>query len=154
MDIDSYEINKETCAVLNLNNEVSQIIESNQEYLLPKKTFEVMEDSCAYYGSSYDGRIKGTKMILGCNYKLPIIIEETNNIIFFPTTGTASEKCSWISLNHVSKYEPYKGYTKVTFSEGKSIILKISCSSFEMQLLRATRLQNLLKKRVDKQGNK
>lgn len=148
MDIDSYEINKDTCAILNYNNEISQIIEKNQEYLLPKKTFEVMEDSCAYYGSSYDGRVKGTKMMLGCNYKLPIIVEESNDIIFFPTNGTSNEKCSWISLNHVLKYEEYKGYTKVTFTEGKSIVLKISISSFEMQLLRATRLQNLLKKRV------
>lgn len=150
MDIDSYEINKDTCAVININNEVSKIIENNEEYLLPKKSFEVMEDSCAYYGSSYDGRIKGTKMMLGSNYKLPIIIEETNDIIFFPTSGSNNEKCSWISLNQVAKYEPHNGYTKVTFFGGKSIVLKMSCSSFEMQLLRATRLQNLLAKRVEK----
>jgi competence protein ComK len=150
MDIETYEINKDTCAILNLNNEVSQIIENNQEYLLPKPTFQVMEDSCAYYGSSYDGRIKGTKMMLGCNYKLPIIVEESNDIIFFPTNGLKSEKCSWISLNQVLKYEPYKGYTKVTFIGGKNIILKMSYSSFEMQILRATRLQNLIKKRAEK----
>ena len=149
MDIDSYEINKDTCAILSLNSEVSQIIERDQEYLLPKTTFEVMEDSCAYYGSSFEGRIKGTKMILGCNYKLPIIIEESNDIIFFPTSGASSEKCSWISLNHVERYESYKGYTKVTFIEGKTIILKMSVSSFEMQLLRAMRLQNLIKKRLE-----
>ncbi len=150
MNIDSYEINKDTCAVININNEVSKIIEKNDEYLLPKKSFEVMEDSCAYYGSSYEGRLKGTKMMLGCNYKLPIIIEESNDIIFFPTNGTSNDKCSWISLNHVKSYEPYEGFTKVTFYEGKSIVLKMTCSSFEMQLLRATRLQNLLKKRIDK----
>lgn len=150
MNIDSYEINKDTCAIININNEVSKIIENSDEYLLSKKSFEVMEDSCAYYGSSYEGRIKGTKMMLGCNYKLPIIIEEANNIIFFPTNGTASDKCSWISLNHVEKYEPYNGYTKVYFRGGKSIVLKMSCSSFEMQLLRATRLQNLLTKRLEK----
>ena len=151
MDIDSYEINKETCAVLNINNEVSKIIEKGDEYLLPKKSFEVMEDSCAYYGSSYEGRLKGTKMILGSNYKLPIIIEETNDIIFFPTSGTNNSNCSWISLNKIEKYEPYKGYTKVYFFGGKSIVLKMSCSSFELQVLRATRLQNLLSKRIEKQ---
>ena len=149
MEIDSYENNKDTCAVINYSNEISQVIEKKQEYLLPKKTFEVMEDSCAYYGSSYEGRLKGTKMMLGCNYKLPIIVEETNDIIFFPTSGAGSEKCSWISLNHVLKYEDYKGYTKVIFTGGKTIILKMAVSSFETQLLRATRLQNLLKKRTE-----
>ena len=65
MEVETYEINKDTCAILNINNEVSKIIENEQEYFLPKKSFEVMEDSCAYYGSSFDGRLKGTKMILG-----------------------------------------------------------------------------------------
>lgn len=149
MEIETYEINSDTCAIINLDNQVSQIVEQNKDYLLAKKTFEVMEDSCAYYGSSLDGRIKGTKMILGCNYKLPIIVEETKEIIFFPTNGTTSEKCSWISLKNVLKYEDYNGYTKVTFTSLKSIILKISVASFEMQLLRATRLQSLLKKRIE-----
>ncbi len=150
MDLESYEINKDTCAVLNVDNEVSKIIENKQEYFLPKTSYEVMEDSCAYYGSSYDGRLKGTKMMLGGNYKLPIIVEESNEIIFFPTNGLGNEKCSWISLNQVEKYEPQGGYTKVTFYSGKSVILKMSYASFEMQLLRATRLQNLLHKRVEK----
>ena len=150
MDIDTYEINKDTCAVLNINNEVSKIIENHNEYFLSKNCYEVMEDSCAYYGSTFDGRIKGTKMMLGTNYKLPIIIEETNDIIFFPTNGKASENCSWISLNQVEKYEAYKGYTKVTFYGGKTIVLKMSCTSFELQLMRASRLQTLLAKRVDK----
>ncbi len=150
MEIDSYEINKDTCAILNLNNEVTKVVENNQEYLIPKTTFEVMEDSCAYYGSSYEGRLKGTKMILGCNYKLPIIVEESNDLIFFPTNGTSSEKCSWISLKHVLKYEPYKGYTKVTFTEGRTVVVKMSYNSFDMQVLRATRLQNLIKNRTAK----
>lgn len=151
MEIDSYEINKNTCAVLNINNQVSKIIEKDNDYLLEKRSFEVMEDSCAYYGSTFEGRIKGTKKMLGSNYKLPIIIEETNDIIFFPTNGASNESCSWISLNQVEKYESYKGYTKVTFIGGKNVILKIPCASFEMQLLRASRLQNLLAKRVDKE---
>ena len=150
MDLESYEINKDTCAVINVGSEASQIIEKKKEYLLPKKTFEVMEDSCAYYGSTFDGRLKGTKMILGANYKLPIIIEETNNIIFFPTTGSNNDCCSWISLKHVKKYESYKGYTRVTFNEGKTIILKMSCSSFETQLFRAMRLREILNERAEK----
>ena len=148
MELDSYEINKETCAILNLSEEVSKVIENTQEYILPKNTFEIMEDSCNYYGSTYDGRIKGTKMLLGSNYKLPIIIEEQNFLIFFPTTGVSNEKCSWISLNNIQNYVSYNGCTKVIFTSGKQIILKIPFNSFETQLFRATRLQVLLKKRT------
>ena len=150
MDLESYEINKDTCAVINVGTDASQIIETDNDYLLPKKTFEVMEDSCAYYGSTLDGRLRGTKMILGANYKLPIIIEESNDMIFFPTTGSNNENCSWISLKHVEKYESYKGYTKVTFGEGKSVIVKMSYSSFETQLFRAMRLREIIKERAEK----
>lgn len=147
-DLDSYEITKDTCAVINLSEEFTKIIELEEEYILPKKTYEVMEDSCSYYGSSYQGRLKGTKKILGSNYKLPIVVEEKNDIIFFPTNGIENEKCSWLSLNNISKYEKHGGYTRVTFSNGKKLIIKMTYSTFELQLMRATRLQMLLKKRA------
>ena len=150
MNLDTYEINRNTCAVLNVGTEAAKIIEGKGTYLLEKKTYEVMEDSCAYYGSTYDGRLKGTKMILGSNYKLPIVIEDSNDIIFFPTNGNHNDNCSWISLKHVEKYVPYKGYTKVTFDSGKTIIVKMSCSSFETQLFRAMRLRQILNDRYDR----
>ncbi len=147
-DLDSYEINKSTCAIINLKEDTSKIIEKNGEYYLPKKSLEIMEDSCSYYGSSYNGRIKGTKKILGSSYKLPIIVEEKNDLVFFPTTGLNNEDCSWISLNNIEKYEQYRGYTKVTFTDGKTLVVKMSFNSFELQLMRATRLSNLVKKRT------
>lgn len=146
--MDSYEINKETCAVISINDSVSKIIESQDEYFINKNTYEVMEDSCQYYGSSCDGRIKGTKMILGSNYKVPIIVEESNEIIFFPTESPSSHNCSWLSLNNVKKYERAEGFTKVTFNSGKDIIVKMSISSFENQLLRANRLGSVVRKRT------
>lgn len=146
--MDSYEINKETCAVVSINEKVSKIIENDYEYFVNKNTYEVMEDSCQYYGSSCDGRIKGTKMILGSNYKVPIVIEESNEIIFFPTESPTSNSCSWLSLNNVKKYERADGFTKVTFISGKEIIVKMSISSFENQLLRANRLGSVLRKRI------
>ena len=81
--MDSYEINKDTCAVISLNDDITKVIEKEDDYFINKSCYEVMEESCQYYGSSCDGRIKGTKVILGSGYKVPIIIEESNDIIFF-----------------------------------------------------------------------
>lgn len=145
--MDSYEINKETCAILTINDELSKIIESDDDYLVNKSSYEVMEDSCQYYGSSCEGRIKGTKNILGSVYKVPIIVEESNDIIFFPTEAVKSKKCAWISLNNVKKYEKYNQYTKVYFKNGKELILKMSINSFEIQILRANRLSAIIKNR-------
>ncbi len=148
--MDSYEINKNTCAIVSVDDEITKIIEEEDDYFVNKNSYEVMEESCQYYGSSCDGRIKGTKMILGSNYKVPIIVEESNEIIFFPTESPSSNKCVWISLNNLDRYEKSNGFTKVIFNNGKEIIVKMSLSSFEMQVLRANRLGSIIKKRADK----
>lgn len=145
--MDSYEINKETCAVVSLDDNITKILENDDEYFVNKNSYEVMEDSCEYYGSSCDGRIKGTKMILGSAYKVPIVIEESNDIIFFPTESPQSNKCIWISLNNIERYEKSDGFTKITFTSGKEIIVKMSLAAFEMQVLRANRLSSILKRR-------
>ncbi len=145
--MDSYEINKDTCAIITINNEITKIIENEDDYFVNKSSYEVMEDSCAYYGSSCEGRIKGTKNILGSLYKVPIIVEESNDLIFFPTDSIKSSNCVWISVNQIKKYEKYNKYTKVFFKNGKELILKISINSFELQLLRANRLSAIINQR-------
>ena len=78
--MDSYEINKDTYAVMSVNEGISKILEKDDEYFVNKNSYEVMEDSCSYYGSSCEGRIKGTKQILGSNYKVPIVVEESFDV--------------------------------------------------------------------------
>ena len=145
--MDSYEINKDTYAIVTIDKGVTKVLEKNDEYFINKNSYEVMEDSCAYYGSSCEGRVKGTKTILGSNYKVPIIIEETNEIIFFPTEAATSANCIWLSLNNIKSYEKCNGFTKVTFNSGKDLIVKMTISSFETQLLRANRLGSIVRKR-------
>ena len=145
--MDSYEINKNTCAIVTINDSVTKIVEDKDDYYVNKSSFEVMEDSCNYYGSSCEGRIKGTKNILGSVYKVPIIVEETNDLVFFPTDSLKSKNCIWISLNQIRNYEKADSYTKVYFKNGKSIILKMSINSFELQVLRANRLSAVINQR-------
>ncbi len=147
--MESYEINKDTCAVIGVNDNITKVIEGKEEYYVNKGCYEVMEDSCQYYGSTCDGRMKGTKMILGSNYKVPIVVEERNEIIFFPTESPSSPNCCWFSLNNVEKYERSDCYTKVTFSSGRELIVKMSLPSFENQILRANRLGSMIRKRSE-----
>ena len=146
--MDSYEINKDTCAIISVDKNITKVLEKDSEYYVNQTTYEIMDNSCQYYGSTCEGRIKGTKMILGSNYKVPIVVEETNDIIFFPTESPSSESCSWLSLNQIEHYEASGGFTKVSFFNGKEIVVKMSVSSFENQILRANRLESLLKKRI------
>ena len=121
----NYEISKGTLAVVPNEKVGSLVYEDNDRYLVNQTPFEVMESSCLYFGSSYEGRKEGAKNILGAEYKVPILIDDTDNIILFPTTSPLSQDCAWISLRHVQKYERIDANnTKIVFDNGKEIVIK------------------------------
>ncbi len=142
-----YEINSETFAVLAINNNLSKVIENNDEFLVNKAAKKIIDNSCKFFGSSYDGRFEGTKNLIGVSYKSPIIIEESKNIIFFPTSSPRVSDCSWISLNNIINYKNSSGKTNLVFNNGYNLYLDISYSIIENQILRATRLEAVLRKR-------
>ena len=122
-----YEISKGTLAVVPNGNESSVVYEDNDRYIIKQSPYEIMEASCLYFGSSYNGRKEGAKNILGAEYKVPIVIDDSDNIIVFPTTSPLSQECVWLSLKHVKNYERVDGYnTRVTFDNDKEIIVPCS----------------------------
>ena len=142
-----YEINSFTIAIIPLDSESSKVIETHHEFVVKKPVLEIMDDSCRYFGSSYEGRHEGTKSLIGMNYKAPIIIEESLELIFFPTASPRIQECIWISLNYVDRYYRAGDKTILHFKNGKSIDLDISYGALENQILRATRLESVLHKR-------
>lgn len=145
----NYEINKDTLLLMSKENDKTRIIEKNTEYIVPHETFEVIEHSCEYFGSTYEGRHIGTKNLLGITHKSPIIVEESNNIIFFPTTSPRLKECVWISLNNILSYKQGKTpkSTIIEFKNGKKIEVKVSVGSINNQILRASRLDSIIRDR-------
>jgi len=142
-----YEVNINTLAILSCGKEKSRIIEKERDFIINKSTTKIIDDSCKYFGSSYLGRVEGSKNILNTSQKLPVIIEESRCIIFFPTSSPRLDKCSWISLNNISKYHKNIDKTTIKFNCGKQIKLDISYGIIDNQVLRSTRLEMLFKKR-------
>lgn len=140
----NYEIHKGTIAIIPINSNQSKILEENEILTINKDSSKIIDDSCRFFGSSYLGRHEGTKSLLGINYKSPIVIEESQEIIFFPTASPRVEDCYWISLKHVDKILKNQHFTKILFKNGEELDLNISYGSLENQLFRATRLQSIL----------
>lgn len=145
--VESYEVNTSTLAVIAISENLSRIIEKENDFLINKSTLEIIEDSCLYFGSTFDGRCAGTKKLLGYSYKLPIIIEESKSLIFFPTASPRFNKCSWLSLHNVDKFLPLSKGSRVLFKNGAFFDLEYSYDSLENQLMRATRLDCVLQYR-------
>lgn len=144
--MENYEINSTTLAILSIDAKKSKIIEIDNTYTINKNVHQIIDHSCKYFGSSYLGRHEGTKHMIGIKYKTPILIEESNNIIFFPTCSTKLNDCMWISLNNIKNYIKYNRSSKIIFKNDYELILDISYGSLQNQILRSTMLDNTLRK--------
>ena len=145
-----YEINEETVALIPVNSHTTRVIELSKDYIVPQSAFTIMEENCEYYGSTYNGRIKAAQKILNFSYKLPLLVEETEKIIFFPTKASASSDCCWINPNFVTKREKCGKNIKVQFQNGIVEKFNMSKLSFENQLMRANMLDSMLTKRINR----
>ena len=75
--MDYYEINDDTLAILPIGDDKSKVIEKNKSFIVNASPLKIIDKSCKYFGSSYQGRFSGTKSLIGVSYKAPIIIEES-----------------------------------------------------------------------------
>ena len=139
-----YEINIDTLAIIPIDENTSKVYEKEAEYIINKSSNSIIKNNCEYYGSSYKGRCEGTKYLTGIKTKQPIIVEESRNMIFFPTTSTRSKQSYWIALNKITDYTKKKYNSTITFDNNKSIDLNISFYSLDNQICRATMLKSKL----------
>ena len=141
-----YEISKGTLAILPNEKNSSVVYEDDDRYIIKQTPFQIMEDSCKYFGSTYEGRKDGAREMLGAEYKVPIVIEDSSNLIVFPTTSPLSEDCVWISLKRVERIEKIDANnTKIIFDNKTEIIVDSSYRTIENQLSRASRLDLILR---------
>ena len=141
-----YEISKGTLAILPNEKNSSVVYEDDERYIIKQTPYEIMEESCKYFGSTYEGRKDGAREMLGAEYKVPIVIEDSSNLIVFPTTSPLSEDCVWISLKRVEKIEKIDANnTKIIFDNKTEIIVDSSYRTIENQLSRASRLDLILR---------
>lgn len=143
---ESYEINRRTLLIVPESEKLTHIYEEDDEFLVSLSPFEIIDNSCKFFGSSYDGRFKGTKALVGYSYKSPIIIEDSNRIIFFPTTSPRLWDCSWINFNNIKGYIKTDKSCEVILTNNKRVTINMSYSSLENQMLRASKLWYALEK--------
>jgi len=145
----NYELNEETYAVIGEKVGKTRVIEKEEDYSINNDAYKIMDESCQYYGSSYNGRLMASKKILDCSYKLPILVEESSRLIFFPIKSSLLDDCCWLNLNGIKKVQKYGRKTKIIFQNGKELIVDVSKLSIDNQIYRATMLESIILKRMN-----
>ena len=144
--MNEYEVNDRTLALIGKEDKTI-VYEDEKIFNVNKSASEIMDDSCSYFGSSLLGRQHGTASLIGITHKSPIIVEETKEIIFFPTCSPRLKNCSWVSLKNIDNYYRDDNYVVIKFKNNKKIRLKLSYGIVDNQVLRATRLESVLRGR-------
>lgn len=143
-----YEVSNGTLAIVPNERESSVIYEDEERYIIDQNPFKIMEESCKYFGSTYKGRKDSAKEILGAEYKVPIIVEDSSNLIIFPTTSPLAEDCIWLSLKRIKKFDRIdSNNTKILFDNNVQLIVPCSYRTIENQISRASRLDLIMRNR-------
>ena len=142
--MNNYEINKNTIALIYMNGK-TVVYEKENTFLVNITPNEIIKYSCEYFGCSFKGRLEGTKFLTGITHKSPIIIEETEEIIFFPISSYRQNNCSWIRSKYISKYEKNsKNSCILTLCNDKLLTLNCSFEIIDNQILRSSRLESII----------
>ena len=148
--MDNYKINNKTLAIVPISDNKTKIYENNNVIVVENSVKNLIEENCRYYGSSYRGRKQGTSDLIGVTHKSPIIIEESSDIIFFPTCSPRLKTCSWISLNNIESFKQYQMESIITFQNNLKLKIPVSSKIINNQVLRATRLESVHQRRQQK----
>ncbi len=137
-----YEINASTLCIVPIGEKKSCVYELDNKYIVNMSCQKIIERSCLFFGSTYEGRRHGSSCLLHARHKLPIIIEETNCLIFFPTAATGSSNCIWFSYNNFEGIDKIDNHFSRMYFKNKNQF-KVDVSNFVItnQLIRCQRLK-------------
>ncbi len=148
LELDSYELNFETLLIVPYGKGKSKVFEFDGEFIVKMSPLNIIKNSCLYFGSSYEGRKEGTKSLIGVDMKVPIVIEDSRNIIFFPTSSCVNISSIWISYQNLLKYSKVNEFsTMLYFKNNKHLKVDIRYNLIDNQVIRCIKLESLLIKR-------
>lgn len=147
-----YSINEDTLFLEGVIDDrgrvLTKIYEQDKVLKLEDTPTNIIRYGCEYFGSTLEGRQKGSMSLLGIKHKVPVMVEGSMELIFFPMCSPRIRDCSWVCFNNILNYKRNGYDTEVLFKNGQKIILNISYGIFENQYMRATKLKmvNTLRK--------
>lgn len=124
------------------------VMETNLEFCVEKSPKALMDACLRYYGSSLRGASDGAKSILGKIRMCPVLMNEKLELYWFSTKSPSKECCVWLALHHVKCFESAGlKETKVTLSNGVTVIVDVSLYTFKKKIRLAYELKCKMEER-------
>lgn len=110
------------------------------ENIVEKSPLTVLNESCEYYGSSFEGRLKSAQQILKRQKNLPIMVSITLEYCMIPLGSPLKKDTAWVSFRYIKQIDPKGANSIITFHNGVQLEVNISKDVLEMRLNKAARL--------------
>ncbi|QTM98644.1 competence protein [Sediminibacillus dalangtanensis] len=147
-----YEVTPLTLAVIGGdkgNRFSSRVLEEEEIIQVKQPASKIIDLACKFFGSSLRGRQEGTKDICNITHKVPVSIDPSSGMYFFPTASPNSPQCSWIAHSHIDRISKAANQsTEVIFKNGTSITLPVSHGIILNQIQRTAQFRYLLDHRI------
>ena len=144
----NYEINLETLLIVPFSGGKSKVYEFDSEYIIGCGSLNIIKNSCLFFGCSYEGRREAVKNIVNIDMKVPILVEVTNNIIFFPVSSCINKNSIWISYQNLLKYSKLDEFSTILwFKNGKQIVVDVKYNLIDNQVIRCLKLKSFIENR-------
>ena len=145
-----YEIDLSTLMLMGLDDATTKVITLDDEFVINIDSKKIIDNSCKYFGSSLNDRVNMTKRLINIKSKSPIIIEESRNIIFFPTASCVNKNSIWISYNNLLKYSKVDDFSTVLyFKKNFNYKVLVKYKLVDNQVVRCMKLSMFLGKRKE-----
>lgn len=145
--MNNYIINNRTIALFK-DKSNTVVFEEDKKLYVKLSIGKILDNSCRYYGSTHKGRTNGIKEMLKSKYNNPILIEESKNLILFPTESIRNESYALFAYQKIINYEQKEG-NKLEILCSNNIMLTINYTKtrLERQIVKCIILNNILNER-------
>jgi competence protein ComK len=124
---EEYEISQTTIALLHNHHEKYQtkILDLEGEFYSSKPIMKLLEEACLNYCSTYEGRRQAVIHFTNYTQRIPIVINQFEKIIAFPTHSPEQTQFIWIFFHQILEISPInKTQSLITFKNYKQLKLK------------------------------
>jgi competence protein ComK len=123
-------------------------MEGKHTIFVDQTPIQLLNANLKFMCSNLTGAIDGARAILGKNISMcPIIINYTQGICIFPTKSPFKDNNIWFNPQHIIKTEPHGSKTDVYLSNGITIHIGQSQSSFHHKIQKAEQLLRIIQYR-------
>lgn len=142
--MENYLITTNTVALLKRKSKT--IIYNVDNYQVINKSInKVLEYNCNFYGSSLLGRKKCAQNLLEIKYKVPIIIDEMNDIVLINLNNNRKDNCLYLVTNKIIDYKEKIDKLEISCINKNIFNVNLSKNNLERMIINAIKLNNILK---------